>query len=275
MLGAPDEAGEVEDVESSAVGEGKDGGEDRDDGAVTSYEVLMSQVQYVPGQPCDTSRMLERKSFEQWLVSRRIVPANPEHSYRRTITAHVTGTKERRPFPAEVEEDLLKRMRSKTTWPCFLGFKDAEGVDLTIGRTGFRASGWNEQRRSQRHRQEQQQQQSPSLQYLPKSTFQSQAHPGLSVPPVAHYSGNIGGEYKLHQHPHYQPPPPPQQQQLLLGEATAQGAPESGARFMPFEDSLRPISFTPGSWEGDPDVLEGDAVLMNMLTTLLGQSFFQ
>jgi hypothetical protein len=270
-------AGEAQDVES--WGEGQDGGEDRDEGAVTSYEVLMSQVQYVPGQPCDTSRMLERKSYEQWLASRRIVPANPEDSFRRTITAHVTGTKKRRPFPVEVEEDLLKRMRSKTTWPCFLGFKDAKGADLTIGRTGFRATGWNEQRRSLRHRQEQfqqqEQQQYSSLQYLPEVTLQSQAHPGLPVPPVAYYSG---GEYKLHQHPNYQPPPPPQKQQQqqqqqhddLLGEAIAQGDPDSGARFMPFEDSLRPISLVPGSWEGDPDVLEGDAVFMNMLTTLLG-----
>mmetsp|Transcript_1416 Transcript_1416/g.2922 ORF Transcript_1416/g.2922 Transcript_1416/m.2922 type:complete len:495 (-) Transcript_1416:10-1494(-) len=114
---------------------------------VTSFDAFMYYVVRVEvegREVCDAGPILQRECFETWLDTRRVVPSNPEDSYRRTIIAHVTGTKKRRPFPPEVEADLLRLLRIRAVWPCFENRTYADGKEILIGRSGFRATGFHE-----------------------------------------------------------------------------------------------------------------------------------
>mmetsp|Transcript_2322 Transcript_2322/g.5363 ORF Transcript_2322/g.5363 Transcript_2322/m.5363 type:complete len:737 (-) Transcript_2322:599-2809(-) len=118
---------------------------------VTSYDAFMHFVKFttLDQSKCDASGILSRACFETWLKTRKGIPVMPEDSFRRTITAHVTGTKKRRPFPAAVETHLLELLRERRVWPCFDGYrslqKDQSHKPLLIGKSGFRAKGFHEQ----------------------------------------------------------------------------------------------------------------------------------
>lgn len=118
---------------------------DMDSKGLTSLDSFNRFVKYTDGK-CDASGILSTECYELWHSTRRILAANPEDSFRRTITAHVTGTKKRKPFSEEVERSLLPRLRARQVWPCFEGRTDKKGDPITIGRTGFRAKGHFEQK---------------------------------------------------------------------------------------------------------------------------------
>lgn len=85
--------------------------------------------------PFDASQITSRKCFEMWLKSRIVPPKNPEHSFQRTISAHVTGLDGRRPFSKPMEAAVLRVIRQRGKWPCF------ENGPM---RHGFRAQGYHE-----------------------------------------------------------------------------------------------------------------------------------
>jgi len=115
----------------------------------TSFDVFEMFIKHDTERgTCDASGILTRPCYEAWLKTRRGTPSNPEDSYRRTITAHVTGTKKRRPFPEAVEKDLLPRLREGRIWPCFIHSIGQDGKPLAIGRSGFRAHGYHETRKN-------------------------------------------------------------------------------------------------------------------------------
>ncbi|GBG32359.1 Hypothetical Protein FCC1311_085842 [Hondaea fermentalgiana] len=123
-------------------------------GGVTSYDIFMHFVKFDDSHQssapvCDVSALLSRACFETWLKTRKGIPASPEDSFRKILTAHITGTKKRRPFPPPVEAQVLRLVRQRAIWPCFDGYRSLD-ANLTskiinIGRAGFRAKGYHEQ----------------------------------------------------------------------------------------------------------------------------------
>mmetsp|Transcript_26107 Transcript_26107/g.42185 ORF Transcript_26107/g.42185 Transcript_26107/m.42185 type:complete len:617 (-) Transcript_26107:268-2118(-) len=115
---------------------------------LNSFDTFMFYVKFDPNDKsiCDTSAILERPCYEMWIKTRKELPVNPQDCFRRTITAHVTGTKKRRPFEPVVEADLLQRLRMRRVWPCFEGRVGQNNKPILIGKSGFRAKGYHEQR---------------------------------------------------------------------------------------------------------------------------------
>ncbi|KAH9261710.1 hypothetical protein BASA81_000366 [Batrachochytrium salamandrivorans] len=85
--------------------------------------------------PYDASQIISKKCFEKWQKSRTTMPKSAEHSFQRTISAHVTGLDGRKPFPKPVEAAVLRVIRKRGKWPCF-------GNGHV--RQGFRAKGFHE-----------------------------------------------------------------------------------------------------------------------------------
>jgi hypothetical protein len=93
----------------------------------------------------DTSEILGRECYEAWINTRRAGLKKPEESFRRALTAHVTGADRRRPFPPDVEKSLLVELRRQQTWPCFEGRAGAsDDRAIKIGEQGFRTMGYHE-----------------------------------------------------------------------------------------------------------------------------------
>jgi len=113
----------------------------------TSYDVFMHFVNYHQAHGkryCDASRIVGRECYLAWLRTRRKPSVFPADVFRRTVTAHLTGTKKRRPFPKEVEASLLQTVRVRQVWPCFDNVRDNKGNPVTFGHTGFRPRGYHE-----------------------------------------------------------------------------------------------------------------------------------
>jgi len=87
----------------------------------------------------DCSGLVSSECFTFWLSSRKSAPKFPHESFRRTLTAHLSGLDRRKPFSKEVEANLLKILRGRKVWPCF---ENIPGV--TIGTNGFRTKGFHE-----------------------------------------------------------------------------------------------------------------------------------
>jgi len=123
---------------------------------LNSLDLFMSFVKETP-DPMDPSRtivdaspILSKECFEAWIGTRRSSLKKPEESFRRALTAHVTGADRRRPFPPRVEEKLLVQLRKQKTWACFEGrFSTTEGRLIKIGEQGFRTLGYHERKRSE------------------------------------------------------------------------------------------------------------------------------
>lgn len=94
----------------------------------------------------DTSQILSRACYDAWIKTRRNVLKKPEESFRRALTAHVTGADRRRPFPENVEKSLLTELRKQQTWACFAGRQSTDGRDCKIGEQGFRTMGYHEKK---------------------------------------------------------------------------------------------------------------------------------
>eukprot|EP00516_Mucochytrium_quahogii_P004418 CAMPEP_0203754218 /NCGR_PEP_ID=MMETSP0098-20131031/7848_1 /ASSEMBLY_ACC=CAM_ASM_000208 /TAXON_ID=96639 /ORGANISM=" , Strain NY0313808BC1" /LENGTH=217 /DNA_ID=CAMNT_0050645127 /DNA_START=499 /DNA_END=1152 /DNA_ORIENTATION=- len=114
----------------------------------TSYDVFMAFVKYhyIDGKPCcDASNIVGKDCYLAWLSTRKKQSVFPADVFRRTVIAHLTGTKKRKPFPQEVEESLLKTVRVRHVWPCFADVVDNNGKPVTFGHVGFRPRGYHEQ----------------------------------------------------------------------------------------------------------------------------------
>jgi len=98
----------------------------------------------------DTSQILSSECYEAWIATRRGSLKKPEESFRRALTAHVTGADRRRPFPPHVEASLLIELRKQKTWPCFEGrMSQNENKPIKIGEQGFRTHGYHERKASE------------------------------------------------------------------------------------------------------------------------------
>jgi len=115
---------------------------------ISTYNLLMyyAKLKSKNGVP-DPTAILEKECFEMWLNTRRVLPSNLEEGYRRAITAHITGTKKRKPFPPEFERALLKAIRIRKVWPCFQNRISSSGKPVVVGVCGFRPDGYHERRR--------------------------------------------------------------------------------------------------------------------------------
>mmetsp|Transcript_9547 Transcript_9547/g.15638 ORF Transcript_9547/g.15638 Transcript_9547/m.15638 type:complete len:572 (-) Transcript_9547:52-1767(-) len=118
-------------------------------GGKTSLEVFLRFVTITPdpedssNEIVDASKVLDKEGFQYWLETRRGSLKYPEESFRRSVTAHVTGLDGRKPFPANVEAALLRELRKQRVWPCFQGVS-RNGKNINIGLQGFRTLGYNE-----------------------------------------------------------------------------------------------------------------------------------
>ena len=69
------------------------------------------------GRVCiDASQVLSKKCYQQWLETRIGVTNEPERTFQRSLTAHLTGSDGRQPFLPEEEAGLLRILRMKKVW---------------------------------------------------------------------------------------------------------------------------------------------------------------
>jgi len=120
---------------------------------LNSLDLFMSFVQEFPdpNDPAqtliDSSEILSLECYESWINTRRSTLKKPEESFRRALTAHVTGADRRRPFPPRIETSLLIELRKQKTWPCFEGrVSKNENKPIKIGEQGFRTMGYHEKK---------------------------------------------------------------------------------------------------------------------------------
>mmetsp|Transcript_15061 Transcript_15061/g.24475 ORF Transcript_15061/g.24475 Transcript_15061/m.24475 type:complete len:218 (-) Transcript_15061:122-775(-) len=113
----------------------------------TSFDIFMQFVVYTKQDGktyCDASQIVGKACYLTWLGTRTKTSAFPADIFRRTVIAHLTGTKKRKPFPKEVEASLLNTVRVRRVWPCFLDVLDTRGQRVTFGHAGFRPRGYHE-----------------------------------------------------------------------------------------------------------------------------------
>ena len=74
----------------------------------------------------DASRVVSKECYKQWLKTRIGVKNEPERTFQRALTAHLTGSDGRQVFLPEEEAAILKVVRAKRVWfvlNAFWGFK--------------------------------------------------------------------------------------------------------------------------------------------------------
>jgi len=64
----------------------------------------------------DASKVVRRECYQYWLTTRAGVAREPEKNFQRTLTAHLTGSDGRQPFPLEEETAILQIIRKKSIW---------------------------------------------------------------------------------------------------------------------------------------------------------------
>lgn len=84
----------------------------------------------------DVSGLLSIECYQLWLSTRKEIPKDSPHAFRKAVTGHVRGDHGLNPFPREVEEALIILLRQKKVWPCF------EGTGKKIGSRGFQTLGY-------------------------------------------------------------------------------------------------------------------------------------
>lgn len=94
----------------------------------------------------DATRILSRECFKEWIATRKVLPKDPAHAYRKVVTGHCRGDKGLAPFPEDLEKAILKVLRQKKVWDCF------KGTNLKIGLRGFQTKGHWEIKNSKRSR---------------------------------------------------------------------------------------------------------------------------
>lgn len=89
----------------------------------------------------DVRGILSLACYNAWLSSRKDQPKVPHHAFRKLITGHVRGDVGLKPFPPDVEAELLKLLRYPHVWDCFVGTK------IKIGKRGIQTLGYWEKLR--------------------------------------------------------------------------------------------------------------------------------
>ena len=64
----------------------------------------------------DALRVVSKDCYQQWLKTRIGVTNQPEKTFQRALTAHLTGSDGRQAFLPEEEAAILKVVRVKRTW---------------------------------------------------------------------------------------------------------------------------------------------------------------
>mmetsp|Transcript_22986 Transcript_22986/g.28219 ORF Transcript_22986/g.28219 Transcript_22986/m.28219 type:complete len:437 (-) Transcript_22986:101-1411(-) len=108
----------------------------------SSYQVFKEFFPRKENGEADASRILSKECFDEWVSSRIPRPQKPEEGFRSAITGHLAGTGRRQPFPADIEETLLRIVRKKQIWECFSGTK------VSIGLYGSKTKGYHETRKA-------------------------------------------------------------------------------------------------------------------------------
>jgi len=114
----------------------------------TSYEIFESFVTRGFGGDVDTSGILTQECFEKWLESRKQPPKNASRAFKDALKSIIKGSNRCRPFPEEIERDLLLKLRRDEEWPCF---KNSERISLGA-RVWDSITGFHEERRRKQRR---------------------------------------------------------------------------------------------------------------------------
>jgi len=77
-----------------------------------SGEIFSKFVSVDANGKLNTSKILSAACFNEWIKSRKIVPKNPARAFKDALKAKILAKNRCCPFPAEVERDLLKRLRN-------------------------------------------------------------------------------------------------------------------------------------------------------------------
>ena len=102
----------------------------------SSLSVFCDFIRQNPNGSLDVSGILSRECFVTWLRTRNCSPRNPAEAFRRAIVWHYKAAWGRKPFPRDVEKELLKLLRKRAIWPCFQETKQRIGIG------GFRSLGF-------------------------------------------------------------------------------------------------------------------------------------
>jgi len=90
----------------------------------------------------DASKVNSAECFREWSAHRSKDVNDAAKAFRRSLSAHITGSDGRRPFTPEEEQAVLSVVRCKRQWPAF------EDSNVTIGLKGFQSYGFHEKRRN-------------------------------------------------------------------------------------------------------------------------------
>jgi len=67
----------------------------------------------------DAHQVVSKNCYEHWLGTRIGTTKDPERTFQRTLTAHLTGSDGRQPFLPEEEAAILNVVRVKSVWWVF------------------------------------------------------------------------------------------------------------------------------------------------------------
>jgi len=67
----------------------------------------------------DASRVVSKECYQHWLKTRIGGTNEPERTFQRSLTAHLTGSDGRQAFLSEEEAAILKVVRIKRVWFVF------------------------------------------------------------------------------------------------------------------------------------------------------------
>eukprot|EP00924_Labyrinthula_sp_SR-Ha-C_P009469 snap_masked-scaffold_2-processed-gene-24.21-mRNA-1 protein AED:1.00 eAED:1.00 QI:0/0/0/0/1/1/4/0/302 len=79
--------------------------------ALTSYQVFEHFIYRNKIQKFVDQKIVSKECFEFWVKTRVSCLKHPEESFQRVVTAHLRGADSRKPFPADVEANLLSQIR--------------------------------------------------------------------------------------------------------------------------------------------------------------------
>jgi len=64
----------------------------------------------------DASKIISKECYQTWLEKRLVVTSEPERTFQRSLTAHLTSSDGRQPFLPDEEAAILKVVRVKSVW---------------------------------------------------------------------------------------------------------------------------------------------------------------
>jgi len=107
-------------------------------GLFTSIRVFRQFISRGPDGKLEASRITSIDCYSAWLQTRKILAGSPERAFRRALSAHITGVDGRTPFNQDEEEAVLRVVRQRERWECFMN------SPYKFGEMGFRTKGFHE-----------------------------------------------------------------------------------------------------------------------------------